>query len=39
MLRLILVITLGCVLDRDDRNPGSPLRYWLTVAAMLLVSI
>ena len=40
MVRLILVVILGCALDRDDRLGGraNPLWFWLTVGAMVLVS-
>ena len=40
MVRLILVVVLGCTLDRDDRLGGrvNPFWFWLTVAAMVVVS-
>ncbi|MGA8442959.1 MAG: hypothetical protein WB762_15855 [Candidatus Sulfotelmatobacter sp.] len=39
MVRLILVVILGFILD-DDRIVGgtNPVRFWLVVAAMNLVS-
>ncbi|MGD0989661.1 MAG: hypothetical protein ABR874_17760 [Candidatus Sulfotelmatobacter sp.] len=40
MVRLILIVFLGCTLDREDRRGGraNPIWFWLTVAAMVLVS-
>jgi hypothetical protein len=39
MVRLALVIVLGCTLERDERlRSGHPVWYWLTVGAMVAVS-
>jgi hypothetical protein len=41
MVRLILVVALGCTLDRGNRLRGraNPVQFWLTVAGMVLVSV
>lgn len=41
MVRLILVVILGCVLDHEDRlvGGGNSFRYWFVIAAMVGVSI
>ena len=39
MLRLILVVALGCALERDERlGSRSPLSFWLTIAVLVIVS-
>jgi hypothetical protein len=41
MVRLILVVVLGCTLNRSDRPGGraNPIWFWITVAAMVMVSV
>jgi hypothetical protein len=41
MVRLILVVVLGCTLDRGDGfgDAANPIRFWLTVAGMVLISV
>jgi hypothetical protein len=41
MVRLILAVILGCVLDQEDRliGGGNALRYWFGIAAMVGISI
>jgi hypothetical protein len=40
MVRLMLVVILGCALEPDDRPAGgsNPFRFWLVIAAMVLIS-